>query len=596
MSFLSELRRRSVFRVAATYVIASWLIIQVVTAVSEPLSFPEWFEAAVIVLLIIGFPIALVLAWAFELTPEGIKVTASAGFASGERSWNLLDTALVLALLAVVAVIVWSRLGAKPEPIPEAGSPSPDKSIAVLPFVDMSEAGDQAFFGDGIAEELLNELARLEGLRVASRTSSFAYRDRDTDSRTIAKALNVATVLEGSVRKSGERLRVTAQLINAEDGYQLWSDVFERELTDIFVIQDEIAEAVAGALGVRMGVGDVNAFRGAGTTNVEAYEAYLRGMNTPLFPAAQSDERIRLFESAVELDPDYAAAWAALGLTLGSTMWISPVEDAPAILDRAIRVLQRAIELSPDSAYAYTMLATVNYAGFDWKSSEQYYMKAMEISPDGWVFHNYGNMLMRAGRSTDSLRYRHRAETAERNPVPPNRMVLWTYSAAGQAERVRELGHQTTGPRGIPFSLVAALNAGDHEMARRELESLPADAGAVAALQEPILRDFDSPDKVLATLRAVYADSEAQWPSKNAEIAVLAAFFGDPELALEAMSYEARLTTVRFGALWLPVMSDVRRLPGFKQLVTDVNLVEYWRTYGWADHCRPVGADDFECF
>jgi TolB-like protein/uncharacterized membrane protein YhdT len=596
LSFLSELRRRNVFRVAATYIIASWLIIQVVTSISGPLNFPEWFEAAVIVLLIIGFTIAIVLAWAFELTPEGIKVTPSNAAVSGAKSWNLLDTTLVIALFAVAAAMVWSRLGVDGTAPGERSSQSPGKSVAVLPFVDMSQAGDQVFFGDGIAEEVLNELTRLEGLRVASRTSSFAYRDGEADTREIARALNVSTVLEGSVRKSGERIRVTAQLINAADGYHLWSEVFERQLTDVFAIQDEIAQAVAGALGVRMGVGDVNAFGGAGTTNVEAYEAYLRGMNTPLFPAAQSDERIRLFERAVELDPDYAAAWAALGLTIGSTMWISSVDDAPAILDRAIPVLQRAIALGPDSLFAYTMLATVNYAGFDWIASEQYYLKAMEIQPDGHTFDNYANMLMRSGRSSDSLRYKNRAHLAERNPSNPTGMMAWTYAATGQLEKLHEMADALAGPGGLPFSLITALNTGDSELLQHQLRSLPADTAVAGMLKDSILGNIDSPDKVLEILRSVYTDRDTVWPSKYQDIALFAAFFGDHELALESISYEARRTTVRYGALWFPVMSEVRKLPGFKQLVTDVNLVEYWRKFGWADHCRPVGGGDFECF
>jgi len=470
------------------------------------------------------------------------------------------------------------------------------RSVAVLPFVDMSPGGDQTFFGDGIAEEVIDELTRLEGLRVASRTSSFAYRESNTDTRTIANALNVAAVLEGSVRRNGERIRITAQLINAADGYHLWSKTFEREFSDIFVIQDEIAEAVAGALGVRMEVGDVNAFKGAGTRIVEAYEAYLRGLYTPLFPRTESDKRIRFFERAIELDPDYTAAWAELGLTLGSTMWISSVDDAPMILDRAIPILHRAVDLGPNSSHAYTMLATVNYARFDWISSEQFYLKAMDILPDGIAFHGHANMLMRSGRSTESLRYIDRADMAERNPVSPTDMACWTYAATGEIDKLDEMDHMTAGPGGFPFSLVAALNAGNKEVLRQELRALTAATAATNTLQKPILEHFDSADQVLAILRSVYEDRDVEWPSKHSDIALLAAFYEDPELALTAISYEARQTTIRYGALWFPVMSEMRKLPGFKQLVKDVNLVEYWRAYGWADHCRAIGADDFECF
>lgn len=601
------------FKVAAAYLITAWLLMQMGDTLAPALHLPDWVNSALAFFIILGFPLALIFAWAFEMTPEGLKKEkdVNSSESTPQASNQRLNHAIILLLALAVVYFVFEKLAINPhdddgtlqtatvnadaaaEPVKLVAD---RKSIAVLPFVDMSQEGDQVFFGDGIAEEVLNELTGLEGLRVASRTSSFAYRDGDEDTRAIAKALNVATVLEGSVRKSGEQIKVTAQLINAADGYHLWSEVFERQLTDIFAIQEEIAGAVAGALGVRLGVGDINAFGGAGTTSVEAYEAYLRGWHTPLFPAVSSDERIRLLERAVELDPNYAAAWAALGLTIGSTMWISSVDDAPAIRNRAFPVLQRAIELGPDSAFAYTKIATVNYSGFDWVESEKYYLRAMEILPDGHTLGNYANMLMRSGRSSDSLRYRNRAQTAERNPAGPTDMTAWVYAATGQLEELRQMGNVTAGPGGFPFPLITALNTGDRKALHKQLLSLPAKTVVASVLQDLILNDFDSPDRVLATLRSVYSNRDIDWPSKYHDIALLAAFFGDDELALESISYEARLTTVRYGALWFPVMSEVRKLPGFKQLVSDVNLAEYWRTYGWTDHCRPIGADDFECF
>jgi len=470
-------------------------------------------------------------------------------------------------------------------------------SVAVLPFADMSESQDQQFLADGFAEELINRLTRFEGLDVASRTSSFAYRGASTDTRAIADELGVATVLEGSVRRSGERIRVTAQLIDAASGYHLWSDSYEHELTDIFDIQADIAEAVAGAFGVKMGVGDVNAFRGAGTTNIEAYEAYLRGMNIGLHPLVNSDERIRLFEHAVELDPAYAAAWAALGLTLAARMWLFPVDEAPARLEQAIGALRKAVELGPDSAFAYMMLATVNYPSFDWISSEEYYAKAIEIQPDGEVFGHYANMLMRTGRTTDSLRYKQRAIMADRNPEHPNDMILWSYTAIGDYDNVyARPGAHVGGPDELPFAFMAALNDGDIDTLRRELENLPSSTGVATVLREPLLRYLAAPEQALKELRAVYDDRDTIWPSKYHDIALLAAFFGDTAFAMEAMSYEARKTTLRYGALWFPVMSEVRKLPKFKQLVTDVNLVDYWRIHGWADRCKPLGDEDFECF
>jgi TolB-like protein len=604
MSLFEELKRRNVFRVAIAYVLLGWAVLQGADFLLDLAEAPQWVIRVFAIAGLVGFPFAVFFSWAYELTPEGLKRDAevqqsqSITAQTGRKLNGVIIALLVLVIVLMGAERLFLERDESASGQHTAQSETAEQSIqsvAVLPFVDMSPEGDQAYFGDGIAEEVLNELTRLEGLRVASRTSSFAYRE-GADTRVIAEALNVATVLEGSVRKNGGQIRVTAQLINAADGYHLWSKTFDRELTDIFVIQDEIAEAVAGALGVRMKVGDVNAFAGAGTTIVDAYEAYLRGMNTPLFPTAQSNERISLFERAIELDPEYAAAWAALGLTLGSTMWISSVDDAPEILDRAIPILQQAVDLGPDSYYAYTMLATVNYASFDWISSEQYYVRAMEILPAGNVFGHYANMLMRSGRSTESLRFRNRAKTVERNPSYSPGMAMWTYAALGQIENHSEMAQYQAGYGGLPFSLIAALNAGDNETLRHELSSLTAETAAAGPLRGPILNNFSSPDRILDELTSIFGDRDVEWPSKYSDIALFAAFYGDPQLALKAMSYEATRTTVRYGTLWFPVMSKVRKLPGFKQLVSDVNLVEYWRAYGWTDHCRAVGADDFECF
>ena len=591
MSILTELRRRNVFRGAATNVVASWVIIQVVTSVSAPLNFPDWFDAAVIVLLVIGFPVAIVLAWAFELTPDGIKVTSSDATPDASE-WRILDTALVIALVAVAAAVIWTQLSPDIDRATSSAIVAADKSVAVLPFVDMSPTGDQAYFADGIAEELLNELTRLEGLRVASRSSSFALRDRAMDMRSIGESLDVTTVLEGSVRKDGERIRITAQLINAVDGYHLWSETFDRELEDIFAIQDEIAAAVAAALGVRLGVGNVNAFRGAGTRNVEAYESYLRGLSISFF--APTEERTRPFERAVEIDPQYSAAWAALGLTHASTTWFSPVEESPQIVERAIRILHRAVDLEPDSSYSYALLATANYATFDWANSADFYAQAMQVNPEGLVLGHYSNMLMRSGRSSDSLRYVQMAAAAD--GYQGERINFNSAVALDQFDRVRDLGAVVIGSAPELTELLLALNAGDPAAIHDSLAELPAAHVAADGLFRPVLADIESPDRALMTLRSIYTDTDAAWPAKHHDVALLAAFLGDPEFALEAISHEARLTTLRYGALWYPVMAEVRKLPGFKQLVTDVNLVEYWRNYGWSDHCRPIGSNDFECF
>ena len=274
LSFFEELKRRNVFRVGFAYVIVAWILMQVADTFAPALQLPDWFTSAVAFLLLLGFPLALFLAWAFELTPEGIKKEKDV-----DRSRSIthltsrkLDFAIIGMLVFALAYFIWeSRFSStfndgtaipvnasaqgesgkiSPDGVPgQAGSTKPArKSIAVLPFVNMSADPDQVYFSDGISEELLNVLAQFPGLSVAARTSAFQFKNQNMDIAEIARQLNVNHILEGSVRKSGKQLRITAQLIEAESGYHLWSDSYDREMDDIFAIQDEISAAIEAGL------------------------------------------------------------------------------------------------------------------------------------------------------------------------------------------------------------------------------------------------------------------------------------------------------------------------------------------------------------
>ena len=468
----------------------------------------------------------------------------------------------------------------------------------MLPFTDLSPEGDQAYFGDGIAEELLDELAGMDGLRVAGRSSSFAFRDAAADARTIGNALDVATMLEGSVRKSGDRLRISAQLISVADGYTLWSKTYEQDLTDIFVIQDEIAGAVAGALGVSLGVGDVNAFRGAGTDSVEAYENYLRAMQTG------GAERQRLLERAIALETDYAAALSALGLTWAGRIWREPPQNAAELRATALTYLQRAVEVEPESAYAYSLRAVASYSGFEWLASDRDFTRSLDIDSTGETLAHFANMLMRTGRSSAAIASYEEAWRTEQGSLTRVGR-LWGYALLAlrqfdELERAQatplQNGRPNEGLLHPAFRLYVALNEGDVHTAQAQFGQLAGLTGPYQRYLSDLPPAFDDPAAALRILRAVYADETAIWPSKYHDIALLAAFFGDADLALESMAIEARLTTVRFGALWFPLMAEARALPGFKDLVRNVKLVEYWQARGWSDHCRPLGDDDFECF
>ena len=592
MSFFFELRRRNVFRVACGYAVVAWLLIQVASAVSAPLNLPQWFETLVIVLLAIGFPVALVLAWAFEMTPDGLRLTQS-GAGGVQAGGSRLDYVLIGALALVAVVTVWDRF--QPRVVDGSRSvtqPLEHPSIAVLPFDDMSAEGDQEYFGDGVAEELLNVLSRLDGLRVAGRTSSFAYRKRDDDLRVIGQALNVSTILEGSVRKDGGRIRITAQLINAANGYHIWSQSFDRDLSDIFSIQEEIASEVAGALGVRLGVGNVNAFIGAGTRNIEAYEAYLKGWS--LWDT--HGESIRQLEIATRLDPNYAAAWATLGVRTAHLQWAANPEDAPAILDRAYGYVLRAVELDATSGQSRSLLGTILYARFDWIGGAKAHMEALALRADRSANEHFGNLMMRAGRLSAADAQYDAAIAAE--PLAGQSTAYNWQVSVGRGrpdEAKRRLAALYT--HGVPafLSLVVALNEGNRDEIRALLSEQEQAAVSTRTLYTPVLQNFESRERVLETLMALTADDNARWPGKYHDIALLAAYFGDAGFALQTFEKDARYMSIRLQALWYPLMSEVRRLPGFKDLVRDINLVDYWHAYGWPDACQPLGSDDFSC-
>ena len=580
LSLFNELQRRKVFRVAIGYIIAAWLVAQVADLVADNFLAPVWVMQMIITLLIVGLPISLILSWAFDLTADGIKRTEYGEVEGGLTVSNKSILALVGGLfvaLAVVFYVAWPR---------------DDRSIAVLPFEDISPGGDQAYFGNGIADELRLELQRLDGLRVAGRTSSIA--SAQEDSKTIGETLNVDSILAGSIRKEGNRVRISVQLTNVADGFTIWSESYDRELENIFEMQEEIATSVAGALGVRLGVGEVNAFRGAGTQNVEAYEAYLQGQDRNL----TNQEKLLLFERATELDPNYAAAWSWLGHRTLATIWDSSPDQASEISeirDRAYQLALHGVQLNPESAAAQRSLAMIRTSQGDWIGGEQGYARAIELLADRSILGTYGNTLIRNGRTAYAQKQYAIAVALEPMGGRPVRMSWHASLAQGRFAEAREISDWPDVANRIENYLDIALNERDPEKLKAAIQALPKTNIAYIELYAPVLTEFDSPERILSMLRDVYVDENLRWPRKLHDIAMVAAYFGDPQFALKVKGQEVRASGVRMAALWYPVMSEVRQLPEFKKLVTDLNLVEYWRAYGWADACRPLGDNDFTC-
>ena len=504
---------------------------------------------------------------------QGYRLVADVEIIKSETARTLSNRKLLL--LGATAFVIAALFLIGTSLIDEETTPS----VAVLPFTDMTQYGDHQYLADGVAEELIDELTELSGLHVVSRVSSFKFRDSADSLSDIGKLLGVTSLLQGSVRKSEDDIRIAVQLVDVMSGDNLWSETFDSDHQDIFAVQEQIASSVAGALGVKLGVGGVNDFKGAGTRNFAAYEAFLQGN----------------YELAIQLDPNYAAAWALHGVKIASEMWKNPPEKAPEIIERAHPYLLRGLELDPDSSRVHGQFATFIYAKMEWIRAEEARAKALSMRRDRRNLTGYAFMLMRAGRLRKAHAIFDEAESLERMPSRPRRIVASLHIGLGEFEAARDIASALRGRLRLHTNVLVALNDGTLDDLRAALEAMSDTEPVKAELYTPLLDVLTSPEQALAVLKAVFADKDNVWPDKYHDIALLAAYFGDPEFALEVFSHEIPYTTIRFGALWYPVMSDVRRLPRFRQLVTSVNLVEYWQAYGWADYCRPLGDAEFVC-
>jgi len=407
MSIIEELRRRNVFRVGIAYVVITWLLLQVADVVLNNIDAPDWVFRAILLVLVMGFPIALLFAWAFEMTPEGIKKEKDVDRSQSitPATGHKLDLVIIGLMGVALVYFAWDKfLGGTADdtamppathttsqldsvaPAEPAATPAkqqavtaPDAhSIAVLPFVDMSPEGDQEYLSDGIAEELLNLLVQIPDLQVAARTSSFSFKGKSVKIDEVASELRVAHVLEGSVRKAGDRVRITAQLIKADDGYHLWSETFDRTLDDVFAIQDEISAAVVAALKIQL-LGEAPK---SVEVNPQAYALYLQGRYFYMRRTQKDWENAaRAFEQALEIEPDYAAAWSGLSLVLSAQAGQSYLElHAGYVLAR--EAANKALELDPGHAEAYAALGQIQMSyDWDWAGAEASLGRALELAP-----------------------------------------------------------------------------------------------------------------------------------------------------------------------------------------------------------------------
>ena len=387
--FFAELKRRNVYKVAIAYAVVAWLLLQIATQVFPFIEIPNWAIRLVIMLIVIGFPIALVIAWAFELTPEGIKRTEDVDLSPTLRrkTGRKLDFFIIAVLLLVIGILLFQRLHPSVSP---AVSSALDKSIAVLPFDNLSRDPDNAYFSDGIQDEILTKLAGIGDLKVISRMSTAKYKSRPEDLKTAARELGVATVLEGSVQRADDKMRVNVQLLDARVDTHLWAKSYDRDLKDVFAVESEVAQEIADTLQAKLSPRQSNALATAPTRDTEAYDLFLKGeyeehqaesaLNAELFDRAQT-----FYRQALARDPNFALAYARLAYSELNLFWfVTPSSYLTSAEQAEIKAnIDRALAIAPASPDAHLALAVFHYWGYrDYDSTLRKLDRTVELQPN----------------------------------------------------------------------------------------------------------------------------------------------------------------------------------------------------------------------
>jgi TolB-like protein/Tfp pilus assembly protein PilF len=445
--FFEELQRRKVYRVAAAYIVAAGFLIQIASAVFPAWELPNWSLRLVIALLLIGFPIAVILAWAYDITAKGIQITPQTG---GHRRRNLI-------LLIVAAVIVSVSAGFLL--LPRVVREKVDKSVAVLPFQNLSSDPENAYFADGIQEEVLTRLAKIADLKVISRASTQRYQSEPGNLAEIAKQLGVANILEGSVQKAGNQVRVNVHLVNVQTGSQLWAETYDRKLSDIFVVESEIAKGIAESLQATLTGREEQALAANPTNNPQAYDAYLRGLAYEARGNYSSDalfQAIDFYDLAVRIDPNFALAWARLS-GAHALLYFNRGDTTAARRDAAKEALEHAQKLQPNSPETLLFLGYYQYWVLrDYGLAKTTFEHVSKMLPgNSEVSYALGAIARREGHWAESVAYWEQGLALDPLNTALLIEVAWTYDALRQFPAALNLYNRALGILPNEVSLMA---------------------------------------------------------------------------------------------------------------------------------------------
>jgi len=580
-SFFSELKRRNVYKVAVAYLIVGWLAVQVATQVFPFLEIPNWVVRLVIAVIAIGFPIALVIAWAFELTPEGIKRTESADAAGEHSRGGAWIAVVVIAAALSLGLFLLGRYTAGHATVRQNASAATEvpteisqKSIAVLPLLNESGDPKDEYFSDGLSEELIAALAQINELKVIGRSSSFRFKERKEEPKTIGEKLGVATLLEGTVRKQGDRVRIVAELINAADGIELWTRTFDRDLKDIFAVQQEIAAAVASSLKATLLGTDQRLSANAATKNPEAHNEYLLGHY--YFQRRNLEDYRKAFghyDEAIRLDPDYALAyaersemWTLIGdLTgEGKTAWPKARVDA-----------EKAVTVAPALAEAHAALGWVRFFT-EWKFAEglSELKRAKELAPANPTANDLlARVIVYLGRLDEAEKQGRQAVELDPLAFPAQNnlaRILWYEGKLDEADAIARKAaelHQAAASN-RRWQVLVAIRRGDSETALREAQSEPDESYRrfELAVAQYARGDHKAADAALADLIANNRGLDYQ-------VAQVYAVRGDKEKAFEWLQIALdNRDTGMLALLVEPLLHSLRDDPRYKALVAKMNF------------------------